>query len=261
MAKQSRAGLRALLSSQPAAPEAPAEKSAAEQPAEGIYPLSTSVRSDELPVEAEGLGKQLHQIARRYLAARRRSGEALLEAARHISEARQIAEEGTWHLFLQVTKTSEDMAERLINIHLLASRRPDFEAAVIHGRLNQSVAALLARPSTPPTAVDEVLTSSVSPSVADVQRLLRVARQSQRPNHHPVDNVESPQFADSTFSSTDTRSQKTLDPTDRVVIQQVTTLLQTLAASPQPLADADLALLSPLVDALQQLLERSTKDS
>ena len=43
--------------------------------------------------------------------ARQRSGEALLEAARWLSEARAEAQHGEWRVFLEATNTSDDTAE------------------------------------------------------------------------------------------------------------------------------------------------------
>jgi hypothetical protein len=259
MAKQNRADLRAQLTGKKTDAQgatqdaAPAQQPAAQGP---IYQLSTTVRSAELPPEALALGEQLYEIARRYVGARRRSGEALLEAARWLSEARRIAEEGSWYLFLQVTGTNRDVAERLLNIHLLAARRPDFESAVIQGRLNQSVAALLARPSTPHSALDAILAEAEPVSVATAQRLIRATRQ----GHLAVENVDNPLIA----GSQELLARATASPLgvgERAAITQVTALLQRVAAGGQPLADADLALLAPLIDALQQILERSAGTS
>lgn len=260
MAKQNRASLRAQLTGKPAADtaevqDAPPVQQAA--PTQGqIYQLSTTVKPTELPPEAQALGPQLYEIARKYVGARRRSGEALLEAARWLSDARRIAEEGTWYLFLQVTGTNRDVAERLLNIHLLAARRPDFAAAVIEGRLNQSVAALLARPSTPQTALDVVLAEQEPLSVATAQRLIRTARQGQEPDHHPVDTVDNPLLAGSSPRTAHLSADGALSLQERAMIAQVTTVLQRVAAAGGPLVVAELALLAPLVDALQQLLEQ-----
>lgn len=260
MAKQNRASLRAQLAGKTAdndqAAEAPRPQQAA--PAQGqIYQLSTTVKPTELPPEAQALGPQLYEIARQYVGARRRSGEALLEAARWLSDARRIAEEGTWYLFLQVTGTNRDVAERLLNIHLLAARRPDFAAAVIEGRLNQSVAALIARPSTPHDALDVILAEQEPLSVATAQRLIRATRQGDDQIHHPVDNVDNPLLAGSSAPAPQMSGPGTFGDQDRAAIAQVTALLQRLAAESRPLDDVDLVLLSPLIDALQHLLEQS----
>jgi hypothetical protein len=187
MAKQKRASLRALI-----APPAPSASAPEPAPA-AIYQLSTNVPPEELPAAAGELGPELLELARRYIGARRRSGEALLEAARWLSEARELAGRGSWYTFLQVTATSEDLAERLLNIQRLAARSPAFEAAVVQGRLNQSVAALLARPSTPPEVLETVL-AEPSPNVGLVQRTLRAVRQGEQIGDH-AERVETPQIA------------------------------------------------------------------
>ena len=87
------------------------------------------------------------------------------------------------------------MAERLLNIALLAARHPSFESAIINGQINQLVAALLARPSTPPEVLEVVLADPAPLSVAAVQRSIRAARQGELANHHPVENVETPLLA------------------------------------------------------------------
>lgn len=129
-----------------------------------------------LPAEASKLGHELMEIARNYLVARRRRGEALLDAATWLSQARSIADEGRWYLFLEVTGTSHDVAERLLNIHLAAQRDSRFREAVISGHFNQSVAALVARPSTPPSVLDTMLESECSPRISDVQRAMQTVQ-------------------------------------------------------------------------------------
>jgi hypothetical protein len=57
------------------------------------YPISTRAADTVLPIAAGVLSERLQEIARhrQYIGARRRSGEALLEAARWLSEARAEA--------------------------------------------------------------------------------------------------------------------------------------------------------------------------
>src|SRR5690606_11308480 len=80
------------------------------------YPVSTQAAEEPL-VSAGVLSTHLQEIARLYVQARRRSGEALLEAARWLYEARSVAQYGEWLIFLEATTTSPDTAERLIDIH------------------------------------------------------------------------------------------------------------------------------------------------
>jgi len=163
------------------------------------YPISTRAGDPELPAQAGMLSERLQEIARQYIGARRRSGEALLDAARWLSEARAEAQYGEWQVFLEATNTSDDTAERLLNIHTQAMQNPQFAESVRTNWIGQSVAALLARPSTPPEVVNEVLASPEPPTVADVQKKIRQAR-SDAPAR-PAPNVDlgrakNPQFAD-----------------------------------------------------------------
>jgi hypothetical protein len=160
---------------------------ATDAPRGAPYALSTSVPIEDLPPEAQSLGTQLYDVARRYVGARRRSGEALLDAVRCLNEARVLADEGTWYLFLQVTQTSADVAERLLNIHIATQRDPRFEAAIVRGFLNQTVAGELARPSTPPEVVERLLEAEQPPRVADIKRAVRELKQN-REGSHIVDN-------------------------------------------------------------------------
>jgi hypothetical protein len=165
------------------------------------YPISTQtpVGEPELPTLAGVLSDRLQDIARRYIGARRRSGEALLDAARWLSEARAEAQHGEWQVFLEATSTSDDTAERLLNIHSQAMQNPQFAESVRTNWIGQSVAALLARPSTPPEVVDEVLTSPAPPTVTEVQKKIRQARQAPASIEHPpidLGEPQNPQFAD-----------------------------------------------------------------
>jgi hypothetical protein len=96
------------------------------------------------------LSADLQDCARRYVAARERAGAALLEMAAALHQARQFAQHGQWYLFLQAIGTSEDQADRLLDIHAQAAQNPAYAEAVQRNFLNLTTAALLARSSTPP---------------------------------------------------------------------------------------------------------------
>jgi hypothetical protein len=158
------------------------------------FQVSTVVAATEPDLQGSlgELSAPLQEIARRYVGARRRSGEALLEAARWLTEARNTAAHGEWQVFLEATVTSADSAERLLNIHSMAMQNPQFADAVTRNWLGQSTAALLARPSTPPEIVADVLGQSAPPSVEDVRGAISRSRGSRR-----VSGVgQNPQFAD-----------------------------------------------------------------
>jgi hypothetical protein len=142
------------------------------------FQVSTAVAPAEPDLHGQigELPAALQEIARRYVGARRRSGEALLEAARWLTEARDTAGHGEWQVFLDATGTSADTAERLLNIHRTAMQNQQFADAVARNWLGQSVAALLARPSTPPEAVAEVLGQAEPPSVGDVRGAISRSR-------------------------------------------------------------------------------------
>lgn len=160
---------------------APAETTAIQRGAGFL--VSTSDDSDgPLPEAVLALRTELREIARSYIGARRRSGRALLEAARWLSEARAAAEHGEWDDFLAATVTTADTAERLLRIYERSMQHPAFAAAVADGRLNQSAAERLARDSTPVEVIDVVLTAEKAPTVADVDRAIRAARRTAAPD-------------------------------------------------------------------------------
>src|SRR5207249_794098 len=146
--------LQGLIGGNDAAPAAPA-------PIQRGVPYQISTQTSpvepELPPPAGALSAPLQEIARRYIGARRRSGEALLEASRWLSEARSLAQHGEWYIFLEATGTTEDTAERLLNIHTQAMQNPQFAEAISRNWLGQSAAGLLARPATPPEVVAAAL--------------------------------------------------------------------------------------------------------
>lgn len=158
-----------------------------------IYELSTTAidatpTSAELPPEAQTLSEKLRELAVRFIGTRRRIGEALIEACRYMSEARAIAAEGEWYLFLQVTGTSPDSAETLLNIHYRATQYATFAEKIRSGWLNQTVAGELAKPSTPPELLQQILERDKPPRVADIKQARQATRVPREKNHHPVDN-------------------------------------------------------------------------
>ena len=147
-------------------------------PAKGTaYAVGTDLfPATELPEQAGALSEPMQVIARNYLSARRRSGEALLDAARWLSEARATAQHGEWLLFLQATNTSQTTADRLQDIHAEATRSPEFAEKVAQNWLTFTAAAEIAAPSTPPELRQELIARPESPSRADVQQAKREAK-------------------------------------------------------------------------------------
>lgn len=128
------------------------------------------IPTPELPEQASALPEAMQTIARNYIAARRRSGEALLEAARWLSEARATAQHGEWLLFLEATNTSEPTSRRLLDIHAEAARSPQFAEKVAQNWLTFTAAAELAAPRTPPEVRQELINAPEPPTRADVQK-------------------------------------------------------------------------------------------
>ncbi len=134
------------------------------------YRVGPANDTPNLPASADELPEQLQLIARQYLGAQKRSGEALLDAARWLSEARAIARHGEWQLFLEATSTSETTAKRMIDIHTQAMQNPQFAEGVRSNWLQFTVAADLAQPSTSPELIEAMISAPARPTKADVQR-------------------------------------------------------------------------------------------
>lgn len=182
MAEKKADQLRKMLT-QPQRPPQPAQE-IVQAPGEAValvrgQPYQTGPQNTPivLPAEADALSVPMQDIARRYLGARRKSGEALLEAARWLSEARNEAQHGEWLRFLDVTSTTPDAAERLLNIHQRAMSDAQFAEAVRTNWLSPTTAALLARPSTPTELVAEVLQTPSAPKLADIEQKIKQVRQ------------------------------------------------------------------------------------
>lgn len=122
------------------------------------------------------LSQSLVRLAEQYITARRRSGESLLEAAGYLAEARAVARHGEWYPFLAATGTSEDTADRLLNIHNRAMFDHPFADAIKSNWLSMDTAALLARPSTPQTIIDQALSGDEPPTRADIRAALNEYR-------------------------------------------------------------------------------------
>jgi hypothetical protein len=125
-----------------------------------------------LPERADILPQALQDIARHYLSARRRSGESLLEAARHLSEARLEAKHGEWAIFLEAIGLDESRARAQIRIHEEAQRDPLFADRIVNGFLSETVARELL--PLPAEAREELLTRETPPTAQDVREAKRV---------------------------------------------------------------------------------------
>jgi len=135
----------------------------------GVIALAKELAASDQAVPA-ALSPLLQEIARQYVAARRKSGEALLDMAKHLTAAREACEHGEWGRFLEATQTSDDWAERLLNIHQAAERDPRFAEAVRTNFLSPTVAGLLSRESTPPAIVDQALSAAEPPTTRQIEK-------------------------------------------------------------------------------------------
>lgn len=86
-----------------------------------------------------------------------------------LNQARDLTEHGDWLLFLRITNTSPDTAERLMNIQTRAMQSAAFGDAIARGWLTESAAWRLARPSTPEMVIQHVLALPEPPTVREVE--------------------------------------------------------------------------------------------
>lgn len=122
---------------------------------------------------AGALSPQLQERALRFVAARRRSGAALLDMAAELAGAREEAEHGQWMVFLGATQTTKDDAARLLAIHRAAARSPAFREALERNWLRASTAALVAQSEDADTILARLLTQEQPPTVAEVKEARR----------------------------------------------------------------------------------------
>jgi hypothetical protein len=137
--------------------------------------MSTMLETVDEPSALAKLSGTMRNIARRFISARTRAGEAMLDAARALAAARRTAKHGEWGLFLAATNTSEGTAKRWLDIHEAAENDARFADALKIGHITFTVAAELAQPSTPPALIEAVLTSEKPSTVTEVRAAKREA--------------------------------------------------------------------------------------
>lgn len=140
------------------------------------FALSTAPQEAVLALSAGQLPEALQTIARNYVGARRRSGEAMLDAARWLTDARAIARHGEWQTFLDATGTSESTAKRYLDLHTRAMENPLFAEAVRTDWFSFAIAAMLAQPSTPPELIDAALNAPEPPTRAMIEQEKRALK-------------------------------------------------------------------------------------
>jgi ribosomal protein L37AE/L43A len=113
------------------------------------------------------LPASLQERARRYVAARQRSGEALLEAVAELAAARAEAKHGEWGVFLEAVGLDEGRARAQIRIHEEAEKDPDLAERIRTGWLSEAVARELL--PAPPDVREALLARDEPPSRAEVR--------------------------------------------------------------------------------------------
>lgn len=129
-----------------------------------------AVNAIALPEQAGVLSATMQQCARRALAADRKGGEALLEKAAALAEARQAAAPGEWGTFLEAINVHERAAQRLIAIHERATNDAAFREGVQRGWLSFSVAALVAHAEA--SLLEQLLLQEEPPTRSQIETLL-----------------------------------------------------------------------------------------
>lgn len=125
---------------------------------------------DEIEIDdapAGTLSPTLQSIARNYLAVRQRAGQAILESARYLAEARAAARYGEWGVFLEATGTQEDTATRMLAIAERADTDPQYARAISDGRLALTAAYEIL---SAPTETQQQALESATPTPPSVIR-------------------------------------------------------------------------------------------
>jgi hypothetical protein len=125
------------------------------------------------PAAPAVLSAGLQERARRYVAARRRSGEALLEAVAELAAARAEAQHGEWGVFLEAVGLDESRARAQIRIHEEAEKDPDLAERIRTGWLSEAVARELL--PAPVEVRAEILEREAPPSLQEVRTAKRAS--------------------------------------------------------------------------------------
>lgn len=117
------------------------------------------------------LAPALDAAARRYIAARTRSGDALLEAVAALADARQAAQHGQWSIFLAAVGLDDSRARALIRLHDACLTDRALADRVRSGWLSEAAARELL--PAPPDVRAAVLDAADPPTLADVREAKR----------------------------------------------------------------------------------------
>ena len=124
-----------------------------------------------LTLDPPVLTVSLQEHARRYVAARRRTGDALLEAVAELAAARQEADHGAWSVFLAAIGLDDSAARAQIRIHAQAQADPVYAERIRTGFLTEATARELL--SAPPDVRAAVLAAPEAPTRAGLREAKR----------------------------------------------------------------------------------------
>jgi len=136
------------------------------------------------------LAPALDAAARRYIAARTRSGDALLEAVAALADARAAAQHGQWSIFLAAVGLDDSRARALIRLHDACLTDRALADRVRSGWLSEAAARELL--PAPPDVRAAVLDAAEPPTLADVREAKRAAT----PDLHRVQTTPEARDAD-----------------------------------------------------------------
>jgi len=137
------------------------------------YGLSVVAPAPALPERAGALPERLQALAREYIGARHKSGQAFLDACRWLSEARIEAKHGEWQIFLEATSTSAATAKRMLDTHATAMRDSQFAEAVRNDWIGATMAGALAQPSISDETRADLLGQKQPPKITDIPKVAR----------------------------------------------------------------------------------------
>lgn len=124
-----------------------------------------------LPACADALPLALRNSAQQYLSVRRQSGDALLAAVKLLSDARKLAVQGEWGVYLEAIGLDEGRARAQIRLHEEAESNPQFAEYLRSGWLTEAVARELL--PAPAEVQQEVLSRGKAPTLKDVRETKR----------------------------------------------------------------------------------------
>ena len=130
----------------------------------------------------EALRPQMRELAVRFVGARRRSGQAILEMGQILAQANDEAQYGEWDDYLQAVDLSDDTARKLMQIFRAALDDAAFADGVRRNWFQQSVAMRIVRERDPDRrreVIDALLSPERTerPSDAETGAVIRRVRQ------------------------------------------------------------------------------------